>query len=311
MNSDANSTVKAFIAGILGAILVLFFVIILKMTVVDDNYMENSSNSTNVSQTSASNDVGKIYDNSVYSVVSVINLQKVEVDNAFLQRYIDAQTNGEPVEQSIGSGFVYKEEDGYYYAVTNNHVVEGSDQLGIVMNDFASQEDLIDAELVGTNPDYDVAVVKFKTSKDITPLTFADSDTIYPGENVYAIGSPYGEDFKGSITSGIVSAPIRTFEADGLALEYIQTDAAINPGNSGGPLLNSEGKVVGMNTLKIAEVEADNMGFSIPSNTVQEIIANIEGGESSVPTPSSTLEDSSNSSEDEDIIGEKKGLFGN
>lgn len=308
MNENTKGTLRGLVAGIVGAIIVLFFVIILKGMILETSSVNLPM--TNEVDYSEKTDIGKIYDNSVNSVISVINLQKVKVDNRLLQEYIDAKTNGEAIEQGIGSGFVYKEQDGYYYAVTNNHVVEESDELGILTSEAENDDDLIDAELVGANTEYDVAVIRFKTTQDITPLEFSDSDKMYPGENVYAIGSPYGTDFQGSITSGIISAPIRKITTNGEDMEYIQTDAAINPGNSGGPLLNEAGQVVGMNTLKIAEVEADNMGFSIPANVVQEIIQEIEE-DSSGTSKGANSSSSIFNGDDESVPDSLSDLFGN
>ena len=270
MKKESSNNLKSLLSGIVGAIIVIFFFFIIGLP---NPLNSNVNKEVQPVNTADETTIGRIYNDTVDSVISVVNS-----DNPLIQRYVDSQTNGEPIKQGVGSGFVYKEADDYYYAVTNNHVVDGSDEIGIITNE-TSQEDgeLIDAELLGSSPNYDVAVIRFKTDEDIKVLEFADSDMIYPGEAVYAIGSPYGTDFQGSITSGIVSAPIRTFENTvGNNMQYIQTDAAINPGNSGGPLLNSDGEVIGMNTLKIAELEADNMGFSIPSNVVKEIVKAIE-----------------------------------
>ncbi len=268
---NGNSFLRGFLGGIAGAVIIVLIVAI--FMVIGGVTKPNISVSGNSDLA-----VKEIYDNSVYSVVSVVNKQKLRVDSEFLQRFIDKKTNGETIEAGVGSGYVYKEEDGYYFAVTNNHVVEGNDELSVVENDFSSSSrpKLLDAEVLGVNEAYDVAVIRFKSSKSIKPLEFGDSSKIFPGQNVYALGSPYGYDFQGSITSGIVSAPTRKIRNEGKTYEYIQTDAAINPGNSGGPLLNSKGEVIGMNTLKMAGIESDNMGFAIPSNVVVSIIEEIE-----------------------------------
>ncbi|MFV0288947.1 MAG: S1C family serine protease [Mycoplasmatales bacterium] len=280
INSSKNksSFLKPFLGGMFGALVVIvLFVGVASYTFDKDGGSSNSSNLTKVS-TDQEKLISELYDNSVDSVITVVNQKILSVNNALLQQYIDNLTDGEPIEQGIGSGFVYKKEDGYYYALTNNHVVDGSDTISIITTDSSKKDDkLIDAEILGTNEAYDVAVIRFKTSQDITPLEFADSDDVTPGQMAFAIGSPYGSEFQGSITSGIISAPMRTITGDDNSeYQYIQTDAAINPGNSGGPLLNSDGKVVGMNTMKIADVEADNMGFSIPSDVIIQIASGIE-----------------------------------
>ncbi len=280
MNNKTKNNLKSLLSGMLGAlIIILIYIVLSSNAFVNSNDINENINNSN--DTLDSTSVGRIYDNTVDSVISVVNMKDINVGNDMLQKFLEDYYGGDSVEQGVGSGFVYKKENGYYYAVTNNHVVEESDEVAVITTNSSKKEGsnkLIDAKIVGTSNDYDVAVIKFKTPDDIKPLEFADSDKIFPGQEVYAIGSPYGTDFQGSITKGIVSAPIRQMynqEAQ-KKNQYIQTDAAINPGNSGGPLLNQEGKVIGMDTMKIAESESDNMGFAIPINVVKEVIKEIE-----------------------------------
>ncbi len=180
-------------------------------------------------------------------------------------------------------------ENGYYYALTNNHVIAGSENIRILANGESVDDDLPEAELVGTDDVYDIAVIRFKYDEDLTVLKTGDSDKLETGEDVYAIGSPYGTDFAGSISSGILSAPIRKFKKFSHSYQYLQTDTAINPGNSGGPLLNSNGEVIGINSMKIADTEADNMGFAIPINMALDIASSLENGE--VPSDSDSFLD--------------------
>lgn len=246
-----------------------------------EQYIKPSSSTSDKSDTTDINSVtdetyvSQIYQKNYQSVVTVVNLQETT-----LSKYL-AQISGQDskVTQGIGSGFVFKKQDGYYYAVTNNHVVAQSDSLQVVLDDpTAKDSETVDAELVGADTNYDVAVIKFKTKYDLPIVTIGDSDDLIAGEPVIAIGSPYGLDFQGSVTSGIVSSPSRAMAADsnGTSYEYIQTDASINPGNSGGPLFNSKGQVIGMNTMKISDSNSDNMGFAIPINTVKEVVKTIE-----------------------------------
>ncbi len=280
MNNKTKNNLKSLLSGMLGALIILLIYILLSSNAFA-NSNDINENINNSNDTLDSTSVGRIYDNTVDSVISVVNMKDINVGNDMLQKFLEDYYGGDSVEQGVGSGFVYKKENGYYYAVTNNHVVEESDEVAVITTNSSKKEGsnkLIDAKIVGTSNDYDVAVIKFKTPDDIKPLEFADSDKIFPGQEVYAIGSPYGTDFQGSITKGIVSAPIRQMynqEAQ-KKNQYIQTDAAINPGNSGGPLLNQEGQVIGMDTMKIAESESDNMGFAIPINVVKEVISDIE-----------------------------------
>ncbi len=222
-----------------------------------------------------------IYNNYAQSVVSVVNLKQMNIRDFFGNVY----TTDQQVQQGVGSGFIYKKENGYYYAITNNHVVSDSDSINIVLNTGEVNEDnvdenVLDASIVGVDEDADVAVVKFKSNKDLKPVTIGQSNNLLPGQNVVAIGSPYGTDFQGTITKGIISAPNRKMQDEsGKEFTYIQTDAAINPGNSGGPLFDADGHVIGMNTMKISDSQSDNMGFAIPIDEVMKIVKEIESNE--------------------------------
>ena len=199
---------------------------------------------------------------------------------------------------SIGSGFVYKcypvingeivkeydenqkYEKYYYYLITNKHVVDGSDKLAIYIY---SIDEEVPATLIHYDTKVDMAIVGFYYSEYIKPLKFADSSILKSGNTVIAIGNPEGFEFSASATSGIVSYPLRyvSEDTDGDNVSdwdsaYIQHDAAINPGNSGGPLLNMYGDVIGINTMKFASSDIDNMGFSIPSSTILELIPYLE-----------------------------------
>ena len=168
----------------------------------------------------------------------------------------------------------------YYYLITNRHVVQGSDKLAVY---FYSSDKEVPATLIHYDSKVDMAVLGFYYDEFIKPLNFADSSVLQSGNTVIAIGNPEGFEFSSSATSGIVSYPLRyvSEDTDGDNVNdwdsaYIQHDAAINPGNSGGPLLNMYGDVIGINTMKFASYDIDNMGFSIPSSTVLELIPYLE-----------------------------------
>ena len=163
---------------------------------------------------------------------------------------------------SLGSGFIISA-DGYI--VTNNHVVEGADVIRVTMQD-SSKEKSYTASVVGTDPDTDLALLKVEAS-NLPFLAFGDSDVLEVGSWVVAIGNPLGLDH--TVTAGILSAKGRNIQS-GSYDDYLQTDASINPGNSGGPLLNMEGKVIGINTA-IAR-QAQGIGFAIPSTMAEKII---------------------------------------
>jgi putative serine protease PepD len=174
-----------------------------------------------------------------------------------------------------GSGFVY---NGEGHVVTNQHVVAGADEINVRFADGATYP----AELVGTDRSTDLAVIKVDAPASVfEPVRLGDSNAVRVGHPVVALGSPFG--LEGTITSGIVSALHRPMTApNGFTInDSIQTDAAINHGNSGGPLLDSSGRVIGVN----AQIESggggsDGVGFAIPSNTVRSIVSQlIETGE--------------------------------
>lgn len=161
------------------------------------------------------------------------------------------------------------------YILTNNHVVEGTKQVSIVLSDGTEEQ----ATIVGTDPYSDIAVLK-TDGKVPAVATLGNSDALDPGESVIAIGSPLGN-FKNTVTVGVVSATGRSIDTgNGYQIEdLIQTDAAINHGNSGGPLVNLAGEVIGINTLIVRNTNsgdvAEGLGFAIPANTAQAIAQQI------------------------------------
>ncbi|MDF0594416.1 Do family serine endopeptidase [Psychromarinibacter halotolerans] len=168
--------------------------------------------------------------------------------------------------QALGSGFVISE-DGFI--VTNNHVIEGADQVTI---EFFSGVEL-DAEIVGTDPNTDIALLKVESETPLPFVTFGDSDTARVGDWVMAMGNPLGQGF--SVSAGIVSARNRALS--GTYDDYIQTDAAINRGNSGGPLFNMDGDVIGVNTAILSPNGGSiGIGFSMASNVVTRVVDQLQ-----------------------------------
>jgi S1-C subfamily serine protease len=173
-----------------------------------------------------------------------------------------------------GSGFVLDQEG---HIVTNNHVVEGAQRIVVGLADGTTAE----AELVGADADSDLAVIRVELPADrLRPVELGDSRVLRVGQRAIAIGNPFG--FEQTMTTGIISALGRVLRQDsGFSLpELIQTDAAINPGNSGGPLLDSEGRVIGVTTLIYSESgTSSGVGFAVPVETVKRVVpALIETG---------------------------------
>ena len=186
-------------------------------------------------------------------------------NDPFFKQFFGSQMPNIPneqIQQGLGSGFIVSA-DGLI--LTNAHVVEGSDRVKVTLKDGQTYE----GRVMGTDSLTDVAVIKIEADA-LPAVTFADSDSLQPGEWAIAIGNPLGLD--NTVTTGIVSATGRTSAQVGVAdkrISFIQTDAAINPGNSGGPLLNAKGEVIGINTAIIQN--AQGLGFAIPVNAARDI----------------------------------------
>jgi S1-C subfamily serine protease len=184
----------------------------------------------------------------------------------------------QPFAQGLGSGFVWDEQG---HIVTNNHVVEGAEKIEVTFHDGTVAE----AELVGTDPDSDLAVIKVDMPQDqLLPVVMADSDQVKVGQMGIAIGNPYGLD--GTMTVGIISALGRVLPSElGLTSgpsysipNVIQTDAPINPGNSGGVLVNDQGQVVGVTfAIESASGSSAGIGFVIPSAIVKRVVPSLIG----------------------------------
>ncbi|MEM6439232.1 MAG: DegQ family serine endoprotease [Pseudomonadota bacterium] len=182
--------------------------------------------------------------------------------------------NGQPGQRgparprsSLGSGFVISA-DGFI--VTNNHVIEGADEIKANFADGSS----LDAVLIGTDPKTDIALLKVDPDGDLPFVPFGDSEAARVGEWVMAIGNPFG--LGGSVSSGIISARNRDINA-GPYDDFIQTDAAINRGNSGGPLFNMDGEVIGVNTAIISPSGGSiGIGFSVPANIAKNVVAQLQ-----------------------------------
>ena len=215
------------------------------------------------------------------AVVSIINMQAGNT-NMFgfdLPQSSSDTTNGTLETSSEGSGVIYKIEGDLAYIVTNNHVIDGADELEILMKDGTKEV----ASVVGSDISTDLAVLTIPAANVTAVASFGDSDAVNVGEPAIAIGSPLGTEFATSVTQGIISAKNRSVstdvDSDGIIdwdVTALQTDAAINPGNSGGALINIAGQVIGINSMKISDSNVEGMGFAIPSNDVSTIINELE-----------------------------------
>ncbi|WP_411334241.1 S1C family serine protease [Metabacillus indicus] len=272
-----------FLPGLLGAILggllVLFSVPILaNMNILpydlalggDEEDKEDETPNSTVPSRNISVDVStavtKAVDSVSKAVVGVVNIQEAGFWN-------------EKGEAGTGSGVIYKKEGGSAFIVTNYHVIEGATQIELSLSDGTR----IPAEVLGSDELMDLAVLRSESKAVEQVAEFANSDNVKPGEPVIAIGNPLGLQFSGSVTQGIISGTERAIPVDSNQdgevdwnAEVLQTDAAINPGNSGGALVNIDGKLIGINSMKIAESAVEGIGLAIPINLAVPIIQDLE-----------------------------------
>ncbi len=244
----------------------------------------NTGNTSNVAVTVNSvsqDDVTIMVQEARKSVVGVTAIHTSADD--VLGRLL-GEVEGQSSSQTIGSGsgVIYKKMDGKAFIVTNQHVIEGAQQLEVTLENGTS----LVARLVGYDLWTDLAVLEIDGSAVEHVATLGDSDSIIAGQSVIAIGNPLGF-LTGTVTQGVVSSQERLIpvdvNGDGVSdwhAQVIQTDAAINPGNSGGALLNADGEVIGINSSKIAGDAIEGLGFAIPTNAAIPILEQIiENGE--------------------------------
>ena len=216
----------------------------------------------------------KNYDNTYTRIYNEVKNSVVQIKSTRTETNSQIIINGNPLDRQavgLGSGFVY---DNSGHILTNNHVVEGSEKVEVTFNSGNTYQ----AKIVGTDTYSDIAVLKLTEDislESITPLDFSDSSDLMVGEPAIAIGNPFG--LSNTMTTGIISQTGRLLpnqDNGGFSIpDVIQTDAAINPGNSGGPLIDIEGKVVGMNTaIQTKTGEFSGIGFAIPSNSIKRIV---------------------------------------
>ncbi|NEW66392.1 trypsin-like peptidase domain-containing protein [Carnobacteriaceae bacterium zg-84] len=209
------------------------------------------------------------------AIVSIAKYQSNTENNLF---GLSGASNGLQ-KAGEGSGVIYKVSGDTAYIVTNNHVIENAQELEVLLKNGKT----VQAELVGTDKLTDLAVLKIQSSDVSTTASFANSDELKVGETALAIGSPLGSKLASTVTKGIISAVNRSVDIDtngdkqpDWTMETIQTDAAINPGNSGGALVDENGNVIGINSMKISDTSVEGIGFAIPSNQVVKIIEELE-----------------------------------
>lgn len=229
--------------------------------------------STESAGTAASTNITQVAKNAMPSIVAITNRGVEEVQSMFFGRTYQQET------ESAGSGVIISQNDTELLIATNNHVVEGAQELSVCFTvDTEEPEDaVVQAVTKGTDPSHDLAVVAVKLAdipdeikKQIKVIQIGDSDALEMGQQVVAIGNALG--YGQSLTVGYVSALDREVTVDDITNNMIQTDAAINFGNSGGALLNTAGELVGINSVKAASTGVEGMGYAIPMKTAQPIL---------------------------------------
>ena len=232
----------------------LIMVLILKYTPIFDN-----------STTPITEKKGK---NVVYEKTSLA----AAVDNIYDAVVMVKSFKGDE-EYSTGTGFVYKTDNKFGYLITNHHVVSGCNSVKLVL----STDEEVEAKILGGDEYLDIAVLSIPKEKVLKIATIGNSDKVSVGDTIFTVGSPMGYDYRGSVTSGILSGKDRMVSlsvsgstSEDWVMKVLQIDAAINPGNSGGPLIYPNGEVLGINTVKISS--AEGIGFAVPINIIKPII---------------------------------------
>ena len=240
-----------------------------KVGIAGGNQKQLATTQTVSTSSGSKSDVSAVAESVLPSIVSITGTFQTN-SYGFFGRESSQESEGS------GSGIIVGKDSHYLYIATNNHVVEDATSLAVGFCDDST----VEAEIKGTDSDADLAVVtvdlskiKSSTLEEIKIITMGDSDKLNVGEQAIAIGNALG--YGQSVTAGYISALNREVQLTDKTMTLIQTDAAINPGNSGGALLDGEGKLMGINTVKYSSEEVEGMGYAIPINTAKPIIESL------------------------------------
>lgn len=241
----------------------------------------SSSGTTKVNKsTTTSGTMTSAYKKVQNAVVSVLNYKYTSSSSSSsdiysLFGYGDSDSSSSKKSLTLyseGSGVIYTTANGKGYIVTNNHVISGAAKVKVIL----ASGKTISAKVVGKDSTSDLAVLSIDSKYVTQTASFGDSSSLQSGQTVIAIGSPEGSEYASTVTQGIISSPSRTITYNSNQMTVIQTDAAINSGNSGGALVNSNGQVIGINSMKLSSSSSgdsvEGMGFAIPSNEVVTIV---------------------------------------
>ena len=243
-----SSVAIALFAGIAGTVAVV------KFMPDNDNIIEKTVSEISITENNTiKSSINKIYDAVVY-----------------IENY-----KGDKL-QGTGTGFVYKKDEEKGYIITNHHVIENTNKVIIVTTDGKE----VEATLLGSDEYADIAVLSVPLENVLKVAEIGKSTEAELGDTLFTVGSPLGRNYMGTVTKGILSGKDRTVEVSltngAFVMDVLQTDAAINPGNSGGPLVDINGQVIGVNSLKLVQDEIEGMGFAIPIEVATSVAEKIE-----------------------------------
>lgn len=198
-------------------------------------------------------------------------IDKVYNSSVYIETYINSRVSGS------GSGFVYKIDDKFGYILTNFHVIDGASKVEVTNVNGQT----VTAKVLGGDEYTDLAVLRIDKSSVLLSAELKESDSSNIGDTVFTVGSPMGKTYMGTVTKGIISGKNRSVtvgltSGGNYVMEVLQVDAALNPGNSGGPLVNINGEVIGVTSMKLVENEVEGMGFAIPTEVVETVLNKLE-----------------------------------
>ena len=213
----------------------------------------------------------------------MVNITETNTLKSSIDKIYDAvvlvETYNNSTGISSGTGFVYKKDETNGYIITNHHVIDNGNKYIVTLTN--GQE--VEAKLLGSDEYSDIAILSIPQEAVIQVANLGQSTNSEIGDTVFAVGSPLGKEYMGTVTKGILSGKERTVtvssSTSSLMTEVLQTDAAINPGNSGGPLVNINGEVIGVTSMKLVQSEIEGMGFAIPIEIVNSLLNRLETGE--------------------------------
>ena len=227
--------------------------------------------------------IPKIEKTSNNETTKTVNITESNTIKSSIEKIYDAvvlvETYKNNTEIGTGTGFIYKKDEKQGYIITNHHVIEGGNKYNVILTNGEE----VEATLLGSDEYSDIAVLAINQEVVTQIAKLGQSTESEIGDTVFAVGSPLGKEYMGSVTKGILSGKDRTITVTSATtstmVEVLQTDAAINPGNSGGPLVNINGEVIGVTSMKLVQSEIEGMGFAIPIEIVNSLIDRLENGE--------------------------------